>query len=106
ADVDDGLARFNSDDLAFDNRTLFGGVNLKALFQEGFEFFHSVLSAHASFFLCGVFWPCGWLRRSLMAPRETRTPPREHGQEADFSSGCGPIAPFPPQSKQKQGLSA
>jgi len=41
ADIDDGLARFDRDNPAFDNRTLFGGVNLEAFLQEGFEFVHS-----------------------------------------------------------------
>ena len=40
ADVDDGLARFNRDDLAFDNRALVGRVNFEAFVQEGFEFLH------------------------------------------------------------------
>jgi hypothetical protein len=65
ADIDDGLARLDGDDLALDDRALFGRVDLEAFLQEGFEFFHSVLSAHAvsvPFQQC--YGPCGCLRRS------------------------------------------
>src|SRR5690606_7276311 len=69
ADVDDGLARLDGDDLALDDRTLFGGVDLEAVVEEGFEFLHRRFGAHAVQFPYGLFhWPCGWLRRSLMAP--------------------------------------
>ncbi len=47
ADIDDGLSRFDRDDLAFDDRPFLGRVNFEAFFQKGFEFFHSCFSAHA-----------------------------------------------------------
>ena len=47
ADVDDGLARLDGDDLALYDRALFGGVDFKAFLQQGFEFFHGCFSAHA-----------------------------------------------------------
>ncbi len=66
ANVDDGLARFNRDNLAFDNGPFLGRVDLEALSEEGFEFFHGVLSSHVNQFpFRGCHWPCGWLRRSL-----------------------------------------
>ena len=40
ADVDDGLARFNCDDFAFNDRPFFGCVHFEAFVQEGFEFLH------------------------------------------------------------------
>ena len=48
ADVDDGLACFNCDDLAFDNRTLFGGVHFEAFVEEGFEFLHGCVLSHVA----------------------------------------------------------
>jgi hypothetical protein len=47
ADVDDGLARLDGDDLALYDRALFGGVDLEAFLQQGFEFVHGCFSAHA-----------------------------------------------------------
>ena len=40
---------------AFDDRTLFGGVDLEAFLQQGFEFFHGCFSAHTVSFLLHVF---------------------------------------------------
>ncbi len=47
ADVDDGLARFNRDDLALDDAALGRRVHFEAFVQEGFEILHGVFSAHA-----------------------------------------------------------
>ena len=76
ADVDDGLTGLDGDHFAFDDRTLLRGVDLEALVQEGFEFFHGCFSAHAYTvsFSSSVFWPCGWLRRSFIEYAE-----RGHG---------------------------
>ena len=66
ADVDDGLARFDSDHLAFDDCTLFGCVHLEAFVQKRFEFVHCF--SHVAFrFLIKCFWPRGCLRRSGVA---------------------------------------
>ena len=46
ADIDDGLARLDGDDLAFDDRTLLRGVDLEAFVQKGLELFHGRFSAH------------------------------------------------------------
>ncbi|EBA07376.1 hypothetical protein SSE37_21295 [Sagittula stellata E-37] len=46
--VDDGLARFDCDDLAFDNRTFVRGVHFEALIQERFEFFHGCVLSHVA----------------------------------------------------------
>ncbi len=46
ADIDDGLARLDGDDLALDDRTLFGRVDGEAFVQEGLEFLHGRFSAH------------------------------------------------------------
>mmetsp|Transcript_18126 Transcript_18126/g.28108 ORF Transcript_18126/g.28108 Transcript_18126/m.28108 type:complete len:371 (+) Transcript_18126:91-1203(+) len=46
--VDDGLARFDCDHLAFDNGPLFGRVHFEAFLQEGFEFLHHFISHVAS----------------------------------------------------------
>ena len=46
--VDDGLARFDCDDLAFDNRTFVRGVHFEALVKEGFEFFHGCVLSHVA----------------------------------------------------------
>ena len=48
ADVDDGLSRFNRDDLAFDNGPLFGRVHFEAFVQECFKLFHRI--CHVAFF--------------------------------------------------------
>ena len=40
--VDDGLARFDRDNLAFDNRTLFGRVHFEAFVQECFKLVHHI----------------------------------------------------------------
>ena len=45
--VDDGLACFNRDDFAFDNRTLVRGVHFEAFVKEGFEFLHRCVSHSA-----------------------------------------------------------
>ena len=67
ADVDDGLARFNRDHLAFDNRPFFGRVDFEAFIQKGFEVLHRYVLSHvASFSFSGCFWPCGCLRRSCV----------------------------------------
>ena len=56
ADIDDGLARLDGDDAAFDDSALFGGVDLEAFLQQGFEVFHGCFSAHMSIsFLFIVF---------------------------------------------------
>jgi len=49
ADVDDGLARLDGDDLALDDRALVGGVDLEAFFEEGFEFLHRCVLSHVAF---------------------------------------------------------
>ena len=49
ADIDDGLARFDRDDLAFDDRTLFGRVHFEAFFQKGFEFLHCSVFSHVAY---------------------------------------------------------
>src|SRR5690606_36691934 len=46
ADIDDGLARLDGDDLAFDDRALFGRVDGEAFVQEGLELLHGRFSAH------------------------------------------------------------
>jgi NAD(P)-dependent dehydrogenase (short-subunit alcohol dehydrogenase family) len=48
ADIDDGLARFDGDDLAFDNRALFGRVDFEAFVQEGLEFLHRCVLSHVA----------------------------------------------------------
>jgi hypothetical protein len=55
ADIDDGLARLDRDDLAFDDSALFGGVDLEAFLQQGFEVFHACFSAHIDQFPFLVF---------------------------------------------------
>src|SRR6056297_97836 len=49
ADVDDGLSRFDRDDLAFDNRTLVGRVHFEAFVQKGLEFLHRCVLCHVAF---------------------------------------------------------
>ena len=51
ADVDDGLSRFDRDDLAFDNRPFVGRVDFEAFVQEGLELLHGCISHVALRFL-------------------------------------------------------
>src|SRR6056297_1513677 len=48
ADVDDGLARFDRDHLAFDDRPFFGCVHFEAFFKKGFELLHRCVLSHVA----------------------------------------------------------
>lgn len=64
--VDDGLAVLDGNDLAFDNRTLFGGVHFEAFVQEGFEFLHRGFSAHMRFSPLQVTFRAVWLAPQVL----------------------------------------
>ena len=65
-DVDDGLSRFDCDDLAFDNRALVGRVHIEAFIQEGLELLHSCVRHVAFVSYLWFHWPSGCLRRSSL----------------------------------------
>ena len=66
ADIDDGLARLDGDDLAFDDRALVGRVHFEAFVEEGLEFLHGCVLSHVAYVfpLTSLCWPGGCLRRS------------------------------------------
>ena len=65
ADVDNGLSRFDRDDLAFDDSTLIGRVHFEAFIKEGLEFLHRCAGHMCVWsFTTVFFWPSGCLRRS------------------------------------------
>ena len=100
ADVDDGLARLDGDDLALDDRPFLGGVDLEAFLQKGFEFFHASFGAHAvSFPLYGFSGHAvGSAGLSLRMPKgaDLRLPPCGRGPyRRESPVGQGFSAPVP-----------
>ncbi len=93
ADVDDGLARFNCDDLAFDNSPFVGCVHFEAFIQKRFEFFHRCVLSHvASVFLyVSFFWPRGCLRRSGVMSALLANEVGQGIRKTKRAGGCRPL---------------